>query len=332
MQTNILAFIIVTLIALGHCQMVGFARQSQSKCAQIKDKAPPLRSKSYRLSRIEGQVVYASPSQKWDSGSVNGLCVALFNRVSGELVTEGTTDDTGQFVLANVTPGEYVLIVFAGEALQINVPLQLVPAGKAGPPRRLLLHMREKEDQRKSYVTLVTNLALRKELLTLVEQDQNLRNEMIKSGVDHPDKAIVARLDALDSQNTVRMRSIIKKFGWPGADLVGWDGTEAAFTLVQHAAHSLQKELFSLLTTKFKAGIIRGPNYALFLDRVLVDDGKPQVYGSKAKPFTQWENGEPVFYPIADEANVDKRRAEVDLSSLAEYRLFLKRMYYPQGK
>jgi hypothetical protein len=252
--------------------------------------------------------------------------------VSGELVAEGTTDDRGQFELANVAPGEYVLIVFAGEALQINVPLRLVPAGKADPPQRLLLHMREKEDQRKSYATLVTNLALRKELLTLVEQDQKLRNEMIKSGVDHPDKAIMARLDALDSQNTARMRSIIKKFGWPSADLVGWDGTEAAFTLVQHAAHSLQKELFSLLTTKFKAGIIRGPNYALFVDRVLVDDGKPQVYGSKAKPFEQWKNGEPVLYPIADEANVDKRRAEVGLSSLAEYRQFLKRMYYPQIK
>lgn len=124
---------------------------------------------------------------------------------------------------------------------------------------------------------------------------------------------------------------MIKKFGWPGTDLVGWDGTEAAFTLVQHAAHSLQKELLPLVKKKFKAGIIRGPNYALFLDRVLVEDGKPQVYGSRPKPFDQW-NGEPALYPIADEANVDKRRAEVGLSSLAEYRLFLKRMYYPQSK
>jgi hypothetical protein len=332
MRTKILAIIIVTLTALGCGQMVGFARQSQSKCAQIKYAAPLIPSKVYLLSRIEGQVVYASPSQKWDSGSANGLCVTLFNRVSGGLVAESTTDDRGQFELTNVAPGEYVLIAFAGEALQINLPLRLVPYGKAGPPRRLLLHMREKEDRRKSYVSLVTNLALRKELLTLVEQDQNLRNDMIKSGVDHPDKAILARLDALDSQNTVRMRSIIKKFGWPGAELVGWDGTEAAFTLVQHAAHSLQKELLPLVKAKFKAGIIQGPNYALFLDRVLVDDGKPQVYGLKAKPFAQWKNGEPVLYPIADEANVDKRRAEVGLSSLAEYRLFLKRMYYPERK
>jgi hypothetical protein len=33
---------------------------------------------------------------------------------------------------------------------------------------------------------------------------------------------------------------------------------------------------------------------------------------------------------IEDEANVDKRRAAVGLSSLAEYRELLKRMYLPK--
>jgi len=39
-----------------------------------------------------------------------------------------------------------------------------------------------------------------------------------------------------------------------------------------------------------------------------------------------------VLYPIEDEANVDKRRAEVGLSPLAEYREGLKQMYYPRSK
>jgi len=331
MRTNVLGPIVLNLIALGHCQMVGYAQHAQSKCAQIKYAAPPIHSKSYRLSRIEGQVVYASPSQKWDSGSANGLCVTLFNRRDGAFVADTTTDDRGQFKLANVAAGDYVLIAFAGDLLRVIVPLRLVSTEKAGQARRLLLHLREKEDHRKSYVTLVSNRALRQKLLTLVQEDQNIRNEMIKSGVEHADKTILARLNALDAQNTVRMRSIIKRFGWPGADLVGWDGTEAAFTLVQHASHALQKALLRLVKKKFKSGDLRGPNYALFLDRVLVEGGKPQVYGSRAKPFAEW-NGEPALYPIADEANVNKRRAEVGLSSLAEYRQMLKRMYYPQDK
>jgi hypothetical protein len=56
----------------------------------------------------------------------------------------------------------------------------------------------------------------------------------------------------------------------------------------------------------------------------------PQVYGTQPKPFEQWKEGEPAFHPIADESNVDKRRAEVGLSPLAEYREFLKQMYHPK--
>jgi hypothetical protein len=166
----------------------------------------------------------------------------------------------------------------------------------------------------------------------MVEQDQNIRNEMIETGVDHPSAAILAREAAIDARNTARMKMLIKEYGWPGPELVGWDGTEAAFILVQHADHSFQKELLPLMQKKYKTGDLSGPNYALFLDRVLVEDGRPQVYGSRAMPFDQWKGGEPVLYPIADEANVDQRRAEVGLSSLAESREILKQMYHPQSK
>jgi hypothetical protein len=166
----------------------------------------------------------------------------------------------------------------------------------------------------------------------MVERDQKIRNEMIKSGLEHPGEVILQRMKMIDSRNTARMKSIIKEYGWPRLELVGWDGTEAAFILVQHADHSFQKELLPLMQKEFKSGALAGPNFALFIDRVLVEDGKTQIYGSRAKPFDQWEMGEPALYPIEDEADVDKRRAEVGLSSLADYREFLKKMYHPRIK
>jgi hypothetical protein len=324
--------IIFTLTAIIQWHMDVPAQQPQSKCSQINYSTPPVNLKSYRLNRIAGQAVYASPSQKWELGSGNGLCVALFNRKNGERIATVTTDGKGQFEFVNIASGEYVLIAVAGDLQKIIIQIQLIPTGTTNRPRRLLLHLREKEDKRKSYATPVTNLALRRELLAMVEQDQNIRNEMIKSGVDHPGKAILARLSAIDLRNTARMKSIIRRYGWPDAELVGWDGTEAAFILVQHAEHSFQKELLPLMQKEYRAGVLSGPNYALFTDRVLVDDGRPQVYGSRAMPFAQWQGGEPVLYPIVDEANVDKRRAEVGLSPLAEYREMLKQKYYPQNK
>jgi hypothetical protein len=148
--------------------------------------------------------------------------------------------------------------------------------------------------------------------------------------VDHPSKELVASLESIDRQNTLRMKSIIKEYGWPGPGLVGWDGSEAAFVLIQHADHLTQKELLPVMQKAYWTGYLSGPNYALFIDRVLVEDGKPQIYGSRARPFNQWEAGEPVLYPIDDEPNVDNRRAEVGLSPLKEYRETLKQMYYPR--
>jgi hypothetical protein len=54
-----------------------------------------------------------------------------------------------------------------------------------------------------------------------------------------------------------------------------------------------------------------------------VGEGKKQVYGTQCK----LENGEAIPEPIEDEANVDKRRAEVGLQPLAEYLKLLKEVY-----
>jgi uncharacterized protein DUF6624 len=327
-KSNLVIFIFL-LTALLHWQRHAAAQQLPGKCADVSFSSPPTALKTFQLIRVEGQAVYAAPSQRWELGSGNGVCVTLFNKKSRNLVAGVTTDGHGQFEFVHIAPGEYVLLAFAGELQKIIIPIQVVLPGRANKPQGLVLHLRDKEDKRQTYVTPVTNLALRKELLAMVGRDQTVRNEMIKSGAEHPSKAILARMKVIDSRNTTRMRSIIKKYGWPGLPLVGWDGTEAAFTLVQHADHSFQKELLPLIEKEYKAGDLSGPDYAFFLDRVLVGDGRPQVYGTQVE---SWKDGEPMLYPITDEADVDKRRAEVGLSSLASYREFIKKMYHPRSK
>ena len=183
-----------------------------------------------------------------------------------------------------------------------------------------------------NHASSVANPALRQELLKRVKQDQAIRNKLIKKGVQHPDAGIIARMQAIDSDNTVRMKIIIKQYGWPGPDLVGKDGTEAAFLLVQHADHEFQKEVLPMVRDAYRANKLSGQNYALLLDRVLVGEGKPQVYGTQAKAINQGKGEEPVLEPIEDEVNVDKRRAEVGLPPLSEYKKFLREMYFPKGK
>lgn len=176
----------------------------------------------------------------------------------------------------------------------------------------------------------VANQALRQELLKRVEQDQAIRKELIEKGIVHPDQSLEARAGAIDSSNTARMKEIVREYGWPGRELVGKDGTEAAFILVQHADHAFQKEMLPLVRDAYRANILSGQDYALLLDRVLVGDGKPQIYGTQAKGLEKWKGKEPVFEPIEDEANVDRRRAEIGLPPMADYVRMLKQMYFPK--
>ncbi len=171
--------------------------------------------------------------------------------------------------------------------------------------------------------------ALRLELLKRVQQDQSIRNELISKGVENPDKALLARMQAIDTANTKRVRAIVRKYGWPTPELVGRDGVDAAFLIVQHAKLDFQKEILPLVEKAYRNGGLPGQSYALLLDRVLVGQGKPQVYGTQAKRFEEWKGQEVALEPIEDEENVDKRRAEVGLFPLAEYREMLRRMYFP---
>jgi uncharacterized protein DUF6624 len=173
---------------------------------------------------------------------------------------------------------------------------------------------------------------LRQELLKRVCEDQRIRNELIKKGIDHPDPALLDQMKRIDAINTARIKVIIKQHGWPGPKLIGRDGTDAFFLLAQHADPAFQKKVLPLVRKAYSRGVLTGQNFALFTDRVLVESGKPQIYGTSAKPFDQWNGKEPVFDPIENEPNVDKRRAEVGLMPLSEYREFLKRLYFPPEK
>src|ERR1051325_6464037 len=193
----------------------------------------------------------------------------------------------------------------------------------------LLLSNVQAQDANKSPVK---EPGLRHELLTRAEQDQAIRNELISHGVTNPDKTILARMKAIDTANTKRMQAIVNLYGWPGPELVGQDGSEAAFMLVQHADLAFQQKMLPLVEKAYRSGGLTGQDYALLMDRVRVGEGKPQVYGTQAKRFEEWNGQEPTLQPIEDEANVDKRRAEVGLPPLAEYREMLKRMYFPQSQ
>jgi hypothetical protein len=179
---------------------------------------------------------------------------------------------------------------------------------------------------------------LRAELVRLVIEDQNIRGEYDKYRKAHglfsiDDKtlneklnndpemkkellAIIRRMQESDEHGLVRMKEIIAKYGWPGKSLVGTEAAGAAWLLVQHFDRDVAFQRSALeAMKKLPSCEVENTHLAYLTDRVLLNEGKKQLYGTMLRK----ENGKFVPKPIEDEANVEKRRADLGLQPLAEY-------------
>ena len=157
------------------------------------------------------------------------------------------------------------------------------------------------------------NNQLRDELLKRVEKEQKLLFELDK----HPDDVqLMMRMIEGDAQNTMWLDEVIKQHGWPGKSLVGEAGARAVFLLAQHSPSPLfQKRCMALLEAAVNENEADVKHLAYLTDRVLISDGKPQIYGTQGTG----ENGVIVPFPIEDEEHVDERRQLIGLEPIAEH-------------
>lgn len=169
--------------------------------------------------------------------------------------------------------------------------------------------------------------ALRQELLRMVKEDQDARQRFLKA--KRADTTASAKLTAIDRKNTARMKEIVNKHGWPGKSLVGEDGAHAAWLLIQHADQDreFQKRCLELMKKAVKKDDASAADLAYLTDRVRVGEKKKQLYGTQFRTV----DGKMEPYPIEDEANVDRRRKEAGLSSMAEYRKQIEKLYRAKG-
>lgn len=121
----------------------------------------------------------------------------------------------------------------------------------------------------------------------------------------------------IDKGNQQKVVSIIEKCGFPTAEKYGHKSVEAVFLVIQHAAKSLREKYYPHIKESADKGDLSWSIVALMEDRMLMDKGEKQKYGSQV----QKKNGSDkwVLYPIEDPQNVNVRRAEVGLGPIEEY-------------
>ncbi len=76
------------------------------------------------------------------------------------------------------------------------------------------------------------------------------------------------RVDAMDSEHLVIVQSILDKYGWPGADVIGREATDGIWEVIEHAdgRPDLRKKYLPLLRKAVEAGTIDPEKLALMED------------------------------------------------------------------
>ncbi|AEI47364.1 DUF6624 domain-containing protein [Runella slithyformis] len=176
---------------------------------------------------------------------------------------------------------------------------------------------KNKENKEKNY-----NRNLISVLDTIFEEDQKYRLQIKsikeKYGADSDEINEIFRIIALkDSINLLKVQNILDKYGWLGPDVIKEKGSTTLFLVIQHADLSTQIKYLPILKEAVRLGKAENSALALLEDRVALQQGKCQIYGTQIDYDTQTRT---YYIPsLCDPISVNKRREEVGLNPIEEY-------------
>lgn len=172
----------------------------------------------------------------------------------------------------------------------------------------------------------IRNRLVQNQLLQMRGMDQKYRI-LIKNPENRDNPKAVAQLEKLqnelDSLNQIALKNVIVLYGWPGFVLVGREGDNAAWLIVQHAGKKLPflKYCLDRMQEAIEENDTNLGNAAVLTDKVMVLSNKKQIYGTQFHQKQRMDGViDLIFEPIEDEANVDKRRHCLGLSPLDLYK------------
>lgn len=171
----------------------------------------------------------------------------------------------------------------------------------------------------------ITNQQFAKELFRMIIKDQGFmyvgnieRRKYLQNGGYFSTPAIFPVL-AIEEKNKMdnemRLLALLDKYGWPTASEVTEYAAAGAALVINHSTYEIRSRYFPMLEEAFQKGEAQPLRYAKMRDRLLVEEGKKQLYGTQIK----FENRVRETHPIKDPEHVDQRRAEIGLGPLGPY-------------
>ena len=167
------------------------------------------------------------------------------------------------------------------------------------------------------------NYKLQHKILAMFKTDQKWRIEALKlqdgKKSVYDENTIYNNMSIADSLNMIAAKLIVKKYGYPGYNLVGEKGSDSFWAIVQHCDDDVafQQKVLLLMAKQVKSHNASGEDFALLQDRVLVGQGQKQIFGTQVHTDPTTHITKP--FAIKDSLHVDSLRKSVGLQPLKEY-------------
>ena len=169
------------------------------------------------------------------------------------------------------------------------------------------------------------NIELQSRIYKIYSADQECRAQLRKYQNNELDTSeysftdITLNIHKTDSLNYFELREIINEYGFPGFNLVGEDYSNSFWNIIQHQDNNIefQKEVLEKMKIECERNNASKLYYAYLVDRVKVNSGELQIYGTQMQLNADSSSYEPK--PVIELEKLDERRKEVGLVSISEY-------------
>lgn len=153
-----------------------------------------------------------------------------------------------------------------------------------------------------------------KKIIRLKNADLELRERLVRIGELG---AYHEEMQNLHIRNSEILDEIIDRIGYPTAEKMGEEASEAAWMVIQHAIArpDFMRKCLKLLEDSAPETRIERINIAYLSDRIAVFEGRPQLYGTQ---FDWDENGQLSPNAYDDPNKVNERRKSLGLNSLED--------------
>lgn len=172
-------------------------------------------------------------------------------------------------------------------------------------------------------ITANYNNELRKTLNKIQYEDQGIRllllNVQKSKGLGSPVTLLVREeMKRIDSLSAIRVQQIIDEFGWLGESKIGSEANQTLFLTIQHVDDLIvQEKYLPILEEAVKDGDAEMWQFAFLTDRILMNQGKFQIYGTQ---LILGERPEDCYIvPLQNPETVDELRLRAGLEPLNDY-------------